>query len=109
MNGTGSSSADASNQNIAPTRNVEEIVPTVARMAMTHFCWARSFRLTCRAPANSRKLSMPCISVSLKSMRSTKRSTANSSPGKPSFARAMRPRDIANAMNISPIAAGSLM
>ena len=51
-----------------PTMTVLVTSPTVARMLMIHLRSAMSARLMCNAPANRRKLSMPCIKAMLKSI-----------------------------------------
>ena len=53
----------------APTMKVDIITPTVAMLPIAHLRSARISRFTCMAPANSSSPSMPCIKVSVKSIR----------------------------------------
>jgi len=74
---------------------------------MTHFCLARSLRFTCRAPANSRKLSITCIKAASKS-RLSNRSRAKLCTWMPIASNAISPKDISIAMIMTPMVVGSL-
>ena len=51
-----------------PTTKVENRIPTLASNKIGPICFVKSFKLTCSADAKSKKLSIPCIRVVLKSM-----------------------------------------
>jgi hypothetical protein len=91
----------------AATISADVITPVVASTLITHFCFARSSRLMCSAPANSRKLNIPCMSVSLKSMAPNS-SSARRSRSNPTLLRPIKASDITSEISISPTVVGSL-
>ena len=85
---------------------VENTTPTEANVPMNHFWSRRSRTLKCRAPAKSRKLSMPCIKASLKSMPLMK-AVALAPTRKPRVPSKTRRSERTRAMAINPMAIGS--
>ena len=73
---------------------------------MTSRCFLSSARLMCRAAANSRKPSIPCINVLLKSMPARWVRALASTDGKIS-PRATRASEVPIAISMSPIVVGS--
>ena len=77
-NGSGWPAKPATTQMPQPTSPTDSIVPTVAKAPTVRHRHRSAGMSTCSAPANSRKLSMPCISNSWKSMRTNTPATAAS-------------------------------
>jgi hypothetical protein len=53
---------------IVPTNRVENRTPNVAKIDIITFCSNKSFKSTCRDPANNKKDNIPPINVMLKSI-----------------------------------------
>ncbi len=92
-----------------PIRKVEKITPMLARLLITHFCLASSFTFTCRAPANSKKLNIPCIRVLSKSMLETMSSAFCSNSINPKLLKTIRISEHIIAITKTPIVVGSFM
>ena len=88
-----------------PTRAVDISTPTLASAPTTHWCSRSRARSTCSAPANSRKLSMPCNSASSKSMAAITCSTP-SAQSMPNQRNPASPSDSTRLINITPSVVG---
>ena len=53
---------------MVPTRNVENKTPNVAKIDIITFCSNKSFKSTCKDPANNKNDNIPPIKVILKSI-----------------------------------------
>jgi hypothetical protein len=87
------------------TKNVESTTPTVARVRIGHRCGERSVKLTCSAPANRRKLSIPFMRSSLSVNVSSSRALPRS---RPPAAIATETSEATSAPSMTPIGVGSL-
>ncbi len=92
----------------SPTRTVETITPTVESSSTGSQALRSLSRSTCSAPANSRKLSIPCNSVSVKLSCWRRRATVSSSvmPGMTAFA-IINPIAPSAPITVSPMTCGS--
>ena len=110
INGIAMPIAPVSRKNAPPTMIVDINTPSVLSSKTANQPLRKSARSTWRAPANSRKLSMPCISVCEKSMRVRKASTMSEMavPGTNSSIR-IRITDVPAPITVSPMTCGSRM
>ena len=64
INGSDKPNRPSTSHKAVPITNVEIRMPTVANVKIVHLRSAMAMKSTCNAPAKSRKLNIPCITVS---------------------------------------------
>ena len=92
---------------MVPTKNVEKTTPKVAKIDIIIFCSSKSFKSTCKEPANKRNESIPPIKVILKSILLTTEYAKIRIDGKEKPIKKIK-SDKINERSINPIVIGNL-